>query len=222
MPVNIFVSGPIRPTSGDVVGVINTLRGSIPNSKVFLCTWKGQVTREVRSAVDYAWEVEEPSIQFIQQTVTARTRQQRELHPELEKWTYSIYRMFEGVRILCELARPYCDDEDVTIRIRTDAFFFFEGDYLKQLIESAEDFYTVRNRKTSGSGFDDWFAIAKYKHIRRAWTIEDYNKALEEAWNAEDILLRSVKKWDIPIRFMDYNRVYCFIRLPGGKNNYHA
>lgn len=221
MTVNIFMSGPIRPTPDVVLDVVKTLKQKIPKCRTFLCTWKGQLTPTLKDHFDYSWEIPEPSVQFIQQKVTSRTRQQRELHPQLEEWTFNIYRMVEGVSRLCDLARPYCNDDDIVIRIRTDTFFLFEDGYLETLLSSVDDFYTVRNRKSSGAGFDDWFGIANYKIMRKAWEFNNYNESVQNAWNAEDLVYRNIKQQNISVRFMDYDKVKCFIRRSDTFDNYH-
>ena len=216
--VKVLMSGPIRPTSEDVVDVLRTMKRQLPNSTIFLCTWAGQATDEVRKCVDYCFEVPEPTQSEIDRIVHARTRQQRQLGDQLRGWTYAIYRMVYGVRTLCELARPYLQEDDLVMRIRTDTPFLFDQSYLHALLPTIGSDYVIRDRK-SGGGFDDWFAITRFNILQETWTFKEYNASIEAAWNAEDLIRRNLS---YPIRLLDSSKVECYIKRPNGARNYHA
>jgi hypothetical protein len=219
MTVKVLMSGPIRPTSADVLHNIELLRSQLSDCKVYLLTWRGQLTDEIRSHVDHAFEITEPSDSFVYGHVTARTIQQQQLGDQLESWTTSIYKMIHGVRMLCELVD--CDDEDVVIRIRTDSIFSFKPGHLQHLVDTVGNTYTARNRKTSGCGVDDWFVITRFKHLRNVWTILDYNQTISSSWNAEGIIHSQIQTHAIPIRFFDTSVVDCYILRPNGFKHYY-
>jgi len=219
--VKILISGPIRPDDESVCNVIATIKRQFPSTQTFLCTWAGQLTDTVKSVVDFAIEVPEPTDACIRDTVWARTRQQREVGAELEGWTYSIYRMFHGVQSVCSFARPYCNDNDLTIRIRTDTIFAFDPSYIETICSQAKTSYVVRNRKSSGIGFDDWFAMATFKTIQSAWSLPDYNAAVSMAWNAEDVLYQNIRAKNISVSFLDDSRLECYIVRANRQRNYH-
>lgn len=218
MTTHIFMTGPIRPTEEDVIYNIKKLRSQLNNSKVYLLTWRGQLTEKIRSHVDCSFEISEPSDQFIYKHVTERTKQQKQLKNEIECWTLSIYKMIHGVQMLCELSD--CKDDDTIIRIRTDSIFSFKDGYLQHLVDTVGNTYTVRNRKIGGYEFDDWFAITKFINLRDVWTILDYNQTVAASWNAEGIINSQVKKYNIPIRFFDSSVVDCYIIRENGFKHY--
>lgn len=209
MKVKILMSGPIRPSIENVIQNIQSLREQLEDCEVYLLTWKGNNLENIKPHVDYLFEISEPSDEFIKKHVTGRTKQQRELNGQIESWTSSIYKMTHGVRMLCELSN--CKDDDIVIRIRTDSIFSFHPNVLKNLINTVGNTYTVRNRKSSGCGLDDWFAITKFKNLRDVWTILDYNKEVQSSWNAEDLIFSRVKHYNIPIRYFDTSIVDCYI-----------
>jgi len=210
------MSGPIRPSGADVVEVISIMRSQLPNAEVFLCTWTGHATPEIRKAVDHLVEVPEPTEEEIDARVFARTGQQRE--SGLQHWTYSIYRMIHGVHALCEFAKDRIRPEDIVLRIRTDTPFHFQPNYLGELLRTLGNEYIIRNRK-SGGGFDDWFAITRFFILQNTWTFEDYNASVAAAWNAEDLVFRNLR---YPVRYLDNSKVECYIKRPNGERNYHA
>jgi len=219
MKVKVFMSGPLRPNVQSVINNIQSIKSQLKNCEIYLLTWAGQSTENIRDYVDYFFEVQEPSLEFINKHVTARTKQQRELNGQLESWTYSIYKMVQGVRLLCELSD--CKEEDVVIRIRTDSFFLFKPGILQQLVENVENKYIVRNRKSSGCGFDDWFGITKFKNLRDIWTILDYNQNIYSAWNAEGLIFSRLKQYNIPIHFFDTSIVDCYLLRDNDFKHYY-
>ena len=215
--VKILMSGLIRPTPDDVIGVVQTMKRQIPNATVFLCTWTGHVTDALRACVDHCFEIPEPTEVEIDRVVHARTIQQRQLGEELRGWTYAIYRMVYGVRMVCEFAKPYVNENDIVIRIRTDTPFVFESGYLDTIFRTIENDYWIRPRK-SGGGFDDWFAITRFHILQKTWTFQDYNSSVARAWNAEDLIRRNLT---YPLKHLDDSKIECYIIRLNGKRDYH-
>lgn len=220
--MKVLMSGPIRPDVYSVLEVIRSVKRQFHPTLFFLTTWEGQLTDDIRKEVDHSFEIPEPSNEFILRNVVSRTRQQRELYGQLETWTFSMYKMVKGVQEVCKIARQYCHDDDLVIRIRTDSIFSFHSSYIQTMCNEAKHKYVVRNRKTSGVGFDDWFAITTFKALSDAWTFDDYNKSVEAAWNAEDLIYSNIKKKRIPVFFMDDSQLECYILRPNGQRNYHS
>lgn len=218
MPVKILMSGPIRPTPEDVRNTLIHVKTQFPGAEVYLCTWKGQLTPEIERMVDFAYEIPEPTEAEIDSIVSAKTIQQRQLAPRIDHWTYSMHRMIHGVKSLCEFASSTIDTNDIVVRIRTDTPFLFDPDYLKSILDSVGNEYIIQNRKTGGVGFDDWFAITRFKILRESWTFNDYNTSVSAAWNAEDLVRRNVR---VPIRFLDSSKFDCYINRPDSQKLRH-
>lgn len=213
--IKILISGPIRPSEDAVISIIKAVRDQIPNSCIFLSTWGGQLTDKIRNAVDFAGETPEPTEQFIQKMVSARTRQQRALGTQLEGWTYTIFKMIYGVQCVCDLARPHVNDTDIAIRIRTDSMFQFHPDYLQSLLANSSKAYIAKK----GDGFD-WFAITPYSVLRSVWyfsNIQEYNTTVERSWNAESIIQSRVP---VPIEYLDPLKVDAYIIRENGRKHY--
>jgi len=215
--VKILISGPIRPSEQSVLSVVKTIRDQIPNCSVFLSTWSGQLTDTIRRTVDFFSEMPEPTDAFIQKMIHARTRQQVKLGAELDGWTYNIYKMFYGVHCVCELARPYVEDTDIVIRIRTDSVFRFHPDYLRSLLANAGNAYITKK----GDGLD-WFALTTFDVLWRTWcfpSIEEYNETVARAWNAEDVVKLRIP---VPIYHLDPGKVDMYILRENGRKHYFA
>lgn len=209
-PVSILMSGPIRPSVADVVDTIRHLKSQLPNSRVYLCTWKGQLTDEIRKEVTEAWEIEDPGDDVI------RTLQFQEVPHVVSR---TVYRMVYGVQSVCEKVQSFVEDTDIVIRTRTDCTFEYKDNYLQELLDKARTHYVVRNRQSSGVGFDDWYAISTLRALKDAWTFENYKSSVESAWNPEDLIRKNVKA---PVHLMDESRVLeCYIRRENGRKEYH-
>ena len=189
--IPVLMSGPVRPSEESVLRVIANVREQIPGCVLYLCTWTGQSTPQIQAAVDRWIEVDEPTGEEINARVPARTIQCRELNLAEENWSWPMYRMIHGVGALCNFVRPFIADSDLIVRVRTDHWFDFEPGYFEDLYRQAKaGKYVARE----GSGFD-WFAITSFKIFRSMWifdSLEQYNRQVEQAWNAEALLQRRV------------------------------
>jgi hypothetical protein len=215
MPIYIAMSGPVRPSEVDVLSVINSMRRQTPNSRICLCTWKGQLTEAIQSACDLAKEIPEPTEEYIDSLVYAKTLQQRELAPQIDRWTYSIYKMIYGVQSVCEMIRPYVSDDDIVIRIRTDSMFEFQPEYLQSLLTGDTNRYIAKQN----DGFD-WFAITTFSTLWNTWyfsSIQEYNEAVNRAWNSEAVIISRVP---VPIQHLDRKLVDMYIIRENGQKQY--
>ncbi len=191
--IPVLMSGPIRPTEDAVLKVIENTRTEIPGCEIFLCTWRGQVTPRIQAAVDHLVEVDEPTGEEIARIGAAMTIQCKSM-PELprEQWWWGPYRMFYGVRKLCEYAADHVTDSDIVVRRRTDHYISFPPGYFQQLYSSCERNNSYVVRQETGV---DWFCITSFKTFKDTWvfkTIDEYNNAVGNSFNIEACIQRRI------------------------------
>lgn len=124
--------------------------------------------------------------------------------------------MIYGVQCVCQLARPFLSDSDAVIRIRTDAIFEFDPEYLQSILTSPPTTYLSKR----GDGFD-WFAFTTFGVLRRTWeftNLNEYNIAVSNSWNPEDVIKRRVP---IPIQYIDPTKVLTYILRENGRRHYY-
>lgn len=216
--MKVLMSGPIRPSENAVLEVIQTLRSQFPTCVIFLSTWASQRADHVKSAVDFYIESPEPRNEDIDNIVTERTRQQRELglSDETPGCKYAMYKMIYGVENLCKYASPYIQDSEIVMRIRTDSIFRFSPNYLQTILSHATNSYIARK----GDGFD-WFCITTFANMKRIWcfsSLKEYNVSAFMSWNPEDMIRRRV---DIPIYYIDPSKVEYYILRENGRKHYY-
>lgn len=214
----ILISGPIRPSEEHVCEVIRTIKSQIPNCVIFFLTWKNNCS-SVKNEVNFYYEIDEPTDEYILEHIQARTIQQRELNfpDNVPCAKIPTYKMIYGVQKLCELASSHIRDDDIVMRLRTDSIFKFDNKYLNELIELSRNSYIAKE----GSGFD-WFALTTFSTLKQVWifkTIEEYNKFVSNCWNPEDIIKRRVP---VPISVINTKLVDCYILRNNGYKHYFA
>lgn len=221
MAVSILMSGPIRPSPEEVLLVIWTLRAQLPTARVFLCTWdRFSIPTELREAVDSLTLIPEPTQAEIDDRVTAKTLQQRECQPNLDHWTYGIYRMIHGVQAVCAAASTILPDDAPVIRIRTDTPIVFAPGALEQELARLGDEYIIRWRQSNdGVFFDDWFALTRLRILRETWTFEDYNASIDAAWNVETLIRNNLR---VPLRHFSRESLETYILRPNGQTTHHV
>jgi hypothetical protein len=201
--IPVLMSGPVRPSEDSVLSVIANVRAQIPGCELFFCTWTGQATPRIQAAVDHWIEAVEPTGEEINEKVWARTRQYRELGLWDENWSWPIYRMIHGVGQLCGYAHSAIADSDIVVRVRTDHWFTFDPGYFQDLYrEAIAGAYVARQ----GQGFD-WFCMTQFSILKAVWvfdSLEQYNREVDTAWNAEALLQERVRA---PIVYYDTARV---------------
>ena len=204
------MSGPLRPTAWGVLFGLRRLKAALPPCKVWLCTWS-DVPYTLRSEVDVVIVKPEPVV-----TTMSRTWQMR-IYPESITLLDGLVKMIKGVEHIIEVAD--CAPDDLVIRIRTDMHATFSPGYLAELLEAGKTSYVVRNRTSSGIGFDDWFGITTFANMKRVWSFPDLDASINEAWNGEDLIYRKVKD-QIPITFIREDKINCYILRSGGFKHY--
>ena len=211
--MKILKSGPIRPSEDAVLEVIQSVRRQFPDAVIFLSTWTA-ISLRVKESVDYFSELPEPQNKDIDKMVITRTRQQRELRmsDEMSGCKYALYKMMCGVENVCKLASPYVQDSDIVMRLRTDSMFLFSPGYFP----FSPNTYVARK----GDGFD-WFCLTTFSVMKRVWcfySLQEYNKAVHDAWNPEDLVRRRV---NVPIVNLDKARCQSYILRQGGFKHYY-
>ena len=214
--MNVLMSGPIRPSEDAVLEVIQSIRSQFPGCRIFLSTWTESA--RVREAVDVYEAVREPTHEEIARIVTAKTIQQRQVGLADDKpcGRFPTFKMYVGVQNVCNLARPYLQDTDRVIRIRTDSMFQFDPEYLQSLLASNPATYIAKR----GDGFD-WFAMTTFSILVKAWcfaNIQEYNAAAYNAFNAEGIVQGRVP---VPIQYLDPTQVDMYILRENGRKHYY-
>lgn len=199
--MNILVSGPLRPTVESTLECVENMKQQFPEAKVYLSTWSGQQDVErVKDIVDYYIETDEPK--------------DEELSSNFNSFSHTAFRnyqkMFVGINRLFDFIdeNKLIQEEDVVIRLRTDAFVKIEEktiDIIRQT--NFSNLYLLNNRHTSGVSFCDWFAISSYRNMKTIW------KYFEPHYNPESILKTNLI--DNKIEHAFFERVSFPEHIPG-------
>jgi hypothetical protein len=221
MTVKLLISGPIRPSVADVLDIVQTIKRQVPDSEIFLSTWTtDQDVSVLKANVDHYIEHPEPSDTDVLRMVTARSKQQY-TEAGAVNFTFPMFKMVLGIRLLIEYANTRIQPTDTVIRIRTDSMFLIEPSYLAGILKSVGDRYYVRNRVTSGANFDDWFAITSFRVFKRVWyipTLAEYNALIQSSWNIETLLKTRASEF---MHYLDDTKIECYLRRANGDRNYH-
>lgn len=217
--INLFISGPIRPSCDDVIKVISNLKNQFPNSIIFFSTWKSNPENiKIKEFVNYFIETEEPTDEFIYNNITNKTKQQLS-QPDLYKWTLSFYKMFYGLKRIFDFineSKIQIGDNELCLRIRSDIIIEFNNGYINTIINNMTNQYFVDNRRNSGVSFDDCFCITDFSNMKKVWYYENImklNDDLKLSWNIEDLVKRKVTKENIDILYVDKNYLKNFFVL---------
>jgi hypothetical protein len=209
----VFISGPIRPNVDRVIEVIKNKRMQFEDSKIFFSTWKNNSDNlEIRNLVDYFIEDDEPTDEFIFNSIDSRTYQQTQ-HGGLEHWTLSFYKMFYGIKnIFSFIEKNNLKIPEKVIRTRSDLIISFDKNYLSEILNDS-DSYFVYDRLNSGANFCDVFGISNFENMKKVWFYDDFkhlNDDLQCVWNIEELIKQRTHKNNLKISYFDKSKINDF------------
>jgi hypothetical protein len=223
MTVFVFVSGPIRPSVADVIHVIRTFRSRAGECKVWVSTWEtSEPLDELAAEVDKLIVSPQPKTDHL----TAKTRQgakytEHEDRPAVYTWLMNAhigsFLSVQGITKLFELGE--CADDDVVIRLRSDAVFLADPSHIQDMIATPEYYHALERDVNGDKHFDEWFGLSTYANMKKVWsftTLEEHEFRLSISFNGEDFIRSSVLKHGIPIKYIDETKVDTYLLRPGG------
>jgi hypothetical protein len=227
MTVFMFVSGPIRPSVADVLNVIRTFRSRVGECKVWVSTWEtDEPLNELAAEVDKLIISPQPKTDhLIRRTLQGATYIDNESRPDIYTWLKNShigsFLSVQGITKLFDIGE--CMDDDIVIRLRSDALFLVDPSSIHEMIANPE-YYHVIDRKGSDVHFDEWFGLSTYANMKKVWSftsIEDHEYRMSISFSGEDFIKRSVEKHGIPIKYIDETKLdICLLRPNGVRARY--
>lgn len=197
--LQVFISGPIRPSLDLVMMCLRTLKSQLPPCKIWFSTWEtGQSLDILRAEVDVLIVNPEPIFRSKAKTFEGA-------FPNAQNgMTANTFKMFVGIENIFKVAQ--CADDDIVIRFRSDLLANFTPGCLENLIEGGKYGYVTRRRVTSLVGFDDWFAITTYANMKKVWchgSLQEFEENMNSSQNPEGMVKRRVEKHGLRVLQID-------------------
>lgn len=197
--LQVFISGPIRPSLDLVMMCLRTLKSQLPPCKIWFSTWEtGQSLDILRAEVDVLIVNPEPIFRSKAKTFEGA-------FPNAQNgMTANTFKMFVGIENIFKVAQ--CADDDIVIRFRSDLLANFTPGCLDNLIEGGKYGYVTRRRVTSLVGFDDWFAITTYANMKKVWchgSLQEFEENMNSSQNPEGMVKRRVEKHGLRVLQID-------------------
>jgi hypothetical protein len=214
---HFLITGPIRPNIKYINKLITDIKEMFIHHtiKIYLCYWCNEtIDKNLIKNVDYLFPENEPKDDYIYENVKKRTIQQKQIHPNIEHWTVSIYKMFYGIKKLVNNIdnNSLINDDDIVLKFRTDLYIQnINLSLLNNLLNNINKNSYYFCPRSSGGNSCDWFGFSSYKIFKKIWFIKDnkeYNDTIENLWNAENIVLYKSKLFNI--KLVDVNSIFKF------------